>query len=51
MLHANVYASLMDENVIQIKRELTTNVDVSAKIWKNIMHVKKIDFGILLMFL
>ena len=41
MLHANVYAILMDENVIQIKSRVTTNVDVSAKIWKRMIHVKK----------
>ena len=41
MLHANVYAILMDENVIQIKIRVTTNVDVSVKIWKRMIHVKK----------
>ena len=32
--HANVNLNLMIENVIQIKRGITINVDVSVKIWK-----------------
>ena len=35
----------MEENVIQINGGITINVDVSVK---NITHVKKIIFGILL---
>ena len=35
----------MEENVIQIKSEITINVNDSAK---NITYVKKIIFGILL---
>ena len=35
----------MEENVIQINGEITINVDLSVK---NIVHVKKIMFGILL---
>ena len=34
-------------NVIQVKIRKTVNVDVSLKIWKNIMFVKKIIFRIL----
>ena len=35
----------MEENVIQINGGITINVDVSVK---NVMHAKKIMFGILL---
>ena len=35
----------MEENVIQIHDRIMTNVDVSVK---NVMHGKKIIFGILL---
>ena len=45
MYHANVNVKLMVVNVIQIKSGITLNVDVSVK---NIIHVKKIIFGILL---
>ena len=41
--HANVNANLMEENVIQIKSEITVNVDASVK---NIIYVRKIIFGI-----
>ena len=41
----NVNVNLMGENVVQNKIERTINVDVSIK---NIAHVKKIIFGILL---
>ena len=34
MYHANVNLNLIIENVIQIKRGITINVDVSVKIWK-----------------
>ena len=43
--HANVNIIFMEENVIQIKSEITINVNDSAK---NIIYVKKIIFGILL---
>ena len=36
----------MVEIVIQIKGRITMNVYVSVNIWKNIMFVKKITFGI-----
>ena len=48
MYHANVNLNLVMENVILIKSGITINVDVTVKIWKNIMYVKKIIFGILL---
>ena len=35
----------MEENIIQINVGITINVDVSVK---NVMHVKRIIFGILL---
>ena len=35
----------MEENVIEINVAITVNVDVSVK---NVMHVKKVMFGILL---
>ena len=44
----NVNVSLMVENVTQIKIGIMINAGVSAKIQKNIMHVKKMKFGILL---
>ena len=40
--------NLMEEIVILIKSGIMINVDVSVKIWKNILCVKKIIFGILL---
>ena len=43
--HVNVSVSLMQENVIQIKSRIMTNIDVSVK---NIVYVKKNIFGILL---
>ena len=36
MYHANVNVNSIGENVNQIKIGITTNVDVSVKIWKNI---------------
>ena len=45
MYHANINVNLMKENVIQIKRGITINVDASVK---NIIYVKKIVFGMLL---
>ena len=39
--HANVNVNLMEENVTQINGGITISV-------KNVMHVKKIIFGILL---
>ena len=44
----NVSVNLIVEDVIQIKSRITIKVDVSVKIQKNIMCVKKIIFGILL---
>ena len=38
----------MEKNVIQSKSEVTRNVDMSVKIWKNIVYTKNILFGILL---
>ena len=38
----------MLDNVIQINSGITINVVVSEKIQNNLMHVKKIIFGILL---
>ena len=43
--HANVNVNLMEEDVIQIKRGIMINVDMSVK---NIIYMKKIIFGILL---
>ena len=45
---SNVNVNLKAKNVIQIKSGITINIDVSSKIWKNIMCAKKIIFGILL---
>ena len=45
MYHANVNVDLMVENVIQIKSQITENVDVSVK---HIIYAEKITFGILL---
>ena len=42
----NINVGLMVENVIQINIELMINVDVSLK---NIIYVKKIMFGILVL--
>ena len=44
---ANVSVNWMVENVIQIKRRITINVDVSKKIRENIKCAKKNRFGIL----
>ena len=41
----NVKVDLMEENVIQIKGGIMTNINVSVE---NLMYVKKIMFGILL---
>ena len=38
----------MVENVIQIKSGITLNDDAGVRIWKNMICVKKILFGILL---
>ena len=43
---ANVNVNLMKQNVSQINVGITINVDMSVK---NIMYVKKIMFGILLL--
>ena len=43
---ANVNVNLMKQNVSQINVGITINVDISVK---NIMYVKKIMFGILLL--
>ena len=45
--HANVNATLTVVNVARIKSGIMINVSVSAKIQKNIMHVKNMKFGIL----
>ena len=45
MYHANVNVNLMEESVIQIKSEISMNVDTNAK---NIIYMKNIIFGILL---
>ena len=48
-LYPNKYnQDLMEENIIQIKSGITINVDVSVKIWKNILCLKNVIFGILL---
>ena len=39
--HANVRVNLMIKNVIQIKKGITINVGVSAKVRKNIICPKK----------
>ena len=48
MYRANLNVNLMVENATQIKSGITINVGVTAKIQKNIMHVKKIIFQIML---
>ena len=45
MHRVNVNVNLMIESVIQIKSGIMINVDASPK---NIIHVKKVIFGILL---
>ena len=45
-MNVNVY--LMAENVTQIKSGIITNIDVSTKTQKIIMHVKNIILAILL---
>ena len=48
-LYPNKYnQDLMEENIIQIKSGITINVNVSVKIWKNILCLKNVIFGILL---
>ena len=46
--HANVNVNSIAGNVIQTNIGIVINVRISAKIEKNIMHVKKIIFRILL---
>ena len=47
LYHANLNANLMVENVIQIKSRIMINVNVSAKIQKDIMPANyQIIFGI-----
>ena len=46
--HTNLYINSMVENENQIKSGITINVDVSAKIQRNIMHAKMILSGILI---
>ena len=46
--YANVNVSLISENATQIKSGAAINVDVSAKIQKNIMCLKNIIFAIVL---
>ena len=45
MYHSSVNVGLMEKNLIQINAGIMINIDVSVK---NIMHVKKIIFGIFL---
>ena len=45
--NVNINVSLTVENVTRMKSGIMINVDVSAKIQKNIMYVKKIIFEIL----
>ena len=45
LYHANADVTLVEENVLQINRGITTNVHVNVK---NIMIMKKITHGILL---
>ena len=47
-VNVNVNINLMVENVTRIKSIIMINVGVSAKIQKNIIHMKKIIFGVLL---
>ena len=47
MYHGNINVKLMIRTVIQIKSGITINAAVTAKIQKNIVHVEKIIFGIL----
>ena len=42
--NANINVNLLAENVIQIKKRITRNVDASLKIKKNMMCAKKIIF-------
>ena len=46
--HSNINVNLTEEYVILIKSGITINVDASVK---NILYVKKIIFGILLLVL
>ena len=48
MHHANLNANFMVENVARIKSGIMINIDVSAKIQKNVMWAKKAILGILL---
>ena len=42
MYYSNVYIDFMVENVTQIKSGITIVIDVSVKIWENIVYVKKL---------
>lgn len=48
MNYANVNVNLIIENVIQIEKGITINVEVSAKIQKNIVYAKNIVTRVLL---
>ena len=48
MYHVTVNVNLMLEEVIQIKRGITINVNARVKIQKHVVCTKKIIFGILL---
>ena len=48
MYHANANVNLKVEKVARIKSGIMINVGVTANIQKNIIHVKRIIFGILL---
>ena len=43
----NLNVNLMVENVTRIKSAIMINVGASAKIQRNMMHAKKIIFGVL----
>ena len=47
MYHGNVNVKFMIRTVILIKSGITINADETAKVQKNIVHVEKIMFGIL----
>ena len=48
MNYANVNVNLIIENVIQIEKGITINVEMSAKIQKNIVYAKNIVTRVLL---
>ena len=48
MNYANVNVNLIIENVMQIEKGITINVEMSAKIQKNIVYAKNIVTRVLL---